>query len=190
MTTQTPALDYATPRSASAPGRGHFAVAAALALAVGFLGANAFADAAGLPVPQDPSRDPGYVFLRVVCGIVVFVVTFVVLSVLFRELRALVHTLARTSLRPGLPIAMTCLICGTACVIAALAVQLYWMRNPAVGFGPRPYMSVQTPLMAHIITLMTFLLGAGLIAVGIWSSMGQAPSIPAHANAAAPPPLP
>jgi hypothetical protein len=173
MTTQTAPLEYATPRAAGTGGRGYLGLAAALALAVGFLGANAFADAAGFPTPRNPERDSGYVALRVLCGVVVFVISFVVFVFVFRELRALVHTMARAPVRPAAPVALASLVCGTACVVAALAVQLYGMRNPVIGFGPGPQLAVQTPLMAHLVTLMAFLLGVALIAVGIWSSMGR-----------------
>ena len=180
MTTQGSPLDYASPRPADNSGRGYIGLAGALAVAVGFLGANAFADAAGFPIPRDPNRDAGYVALRVVCGLVVFAVAWVVFSFAFRELHALAHGLARSQTRPAPPIAMTCLICGTACVIAALLVQLYGLRHPAVTVGPGFGASVHTPLMAHIVTLAAFLLGVALIAVGIWSSMGRGPNAQAN----------
>ena len=173
MTAPLPPLEYASPRPADSSDRGHIGLAAALALAVGFLGANAFADAAGFPVPRDANRDSGYVALRVLCGFVVFAVAWVVLSVAFRELHALARGLAASPTRPALPVAMACLICGTTCVIAALLVQLYGLRHPAVAVGPGFGASVRTPLMAHIVTLAAFLLGVALIAVGIWSSMGR-----------------
>jgi hypothetical protein len=167
-------IAYATPHPAAGAGRGgQLGLAAALALAIGFLGANAFADAAGFPVPENPNRDSGYVFLRVLCGVVVFFVSFVVLAFLLRELRGLVHVLARSPDRPSAPVALASLLCGTACVIAALLVQLYSARNPTVRIGPGAQVAVQTPLMAHLVTVLAFLLGVGLIAIGIWSSMGR-----------------
>ena len=198
MTITNPPLDYASPRPPDHAGRGYLGLAAALALAVGFLGANSFADAAGLPAPRDASRDSGYIALRVLCGIVVFVVTFVVFSFLLRELRALAHTLARSSNRPSAPIALACVICGTACVIAALLVQLYGLRNPSgVSFGAAGFSvgagaqgSVHTPLMAHIVSLMAFVLGIALVTVGIWSSMSRPSATLPLTNTAAAPPLP
>lgn len=175
MTNQPAPIDYASPRAADSAtaGRGYMGVAAALAAAIGFLGANAFADAAGFPRPRNPNDDAGYVALRVLCGIVVFIISFVVLAHLFRELRALVGALSRSPDRPAAPIALASLVCGTACVIGALGVRLYALRHPAVNLGPGPQVIVGTPLMAHIVTIMAFVVGVALSAIAIWSSMGR-----------------
>ena len=178
MTTQPAVIDYASPGPGARPGKGHALLAAALAVAVGFLGANAFADAAGFPAPEDSNRDAGYVALRVLCGVVVFAVAFVVLAFVFREVRALAHSLARSPVRPAPPVALACVICGTACVLVALAVQVYAMRNPTVVAGPGFRALVQTPIMVHLVTLMAFVLGAGLIGVGVWSSMAPRVTTP------------
>ena len=183
MTTPVP-IEYASPRPEATRGRPHWGLSAALALALGFLGANAFADAAGFPRPRENYHDEGYVALRVLCGVVVFVVSWVVFAFAFRELVALTNAMARATVRPSPAIALASMVCGTACVIAALLVQLYGQRNPVLSVGPGPQVAVGTPLMAHLVTVMAFLLGAGLIAVGIWSSMAR----PVQATQPLPPP--
>ena len=85
----------------------------ALAVAIGMLGANAFMDTAGFDASWH--RD-GWPFL---CGLVLFFLSFMLLRFLFQLGTQIVSRLGQVRERPGLPITITLLACGTLCVLGA-----------------------------------------------------------------------
>src|SRR6516225_2761739 len=78
----------------------------ALALLVGSLGANRFADAAGFP-PK--ATDTGVIF-RVLSGLVVGLATLAVVQFLIRQGHAVVGLLARSNQRPNTAVSITLLV--------------------------------------------------------------------------------
>ena len=160
-------LEYATPSSTR---RSDWLLVLALGAAAGWLGAKPFADAVGVPTIND-SRDAGYVFLRIGCGIGVALIMMVVLAFVLREARAM-----GSSGRPlSQTIAITLLICGTVCVLGAMVIPLYATHSGASiemrveqlsgGIG----VQTEPPLVVDVLALavLTFLGGAALIGVGI-----------------------
>jgi len=161
----------------------------ALALAIGIVGANAFADAAGF---HDAALDhkgeptPG-MLLRVLCGFVLFLLSWMLLRFLFQLGTQIVWRLGQVRERPGLPIAITLLACGTLCVLGALLVVWYGNTggvnmSPAVNLPrnmpgadmlPRLDVSLQTTgsLLRPLAVSAALLIGVVLLALGVWSSL-------------------
>ena len=172
-------LEYAGPHTARPSGRGGRFLVFALALAAAVLGANAFADAAGFD-PGNFSRRPELVFVRVLCGIVVFIVAVALIGASVRAIAWAVDALARTPARPGLPVTLTLIGCGTACVLAMLVVEALAMRSAAraelMGMTDGTLgldVHTATPLAIHLATLAAFVAGATMLALGVWSSLGR-----------------
>ena len=84
----------------------------AIALTVGIVGANALTDAAGFYRDREP--------MQVLCGIVLFFLTWMGLRFLFQLGTQIVLRLGQVRERPGLPISITLLACGTLCVLGSL----------------------------------------------------------------------
>ena len=160
----------------------------ALALAIAILGAKAFFDAAGfggLLGTGGPIGPP-----IILCGCVVFLLSWMLLRFLFRLGTQIVCRLGQVRERPGLPIAITLLACGTLCVLGALLVVWYgntggvnmspavnWPRNmPGADMLPRLDMSMQTSgsLLRPLAVCAALLIGVALLALGVWSSLPPA----------------
>ena len=165
----------------------------ALAVVMGMLGANAFMDAAGFDASWH--RD-GWPFL---CGFVLFFLSFMLLRFLFQLGTQIVCRLGQIRERPGLPITITLLACGTLCVLGSLL--LVWhgdsgsvnMMSPGVNVsGNMPGanmstqfgMSVRTSgsLMRPLAECAALVIGVALLALGVWSSL--APPAAANDNSA------
>jgi hypothetical protein len=169
----------------------------ALALAFGVVGANAFADAAGFTA-WDTDHPAGQ-FLRVLCGFVLFLLSWMLLRFLFQLGTQIVWRLGQVRERPGLPIAITLLACGTLCVLGALLVA--WQGNTGsvnmsptmtlpdnmprppfmpseVNLVPRVDLSVQSTgsLTRPLAVCAAFVTGVALLALGVWSSLAPAPA--------------
>jgi hypothetical protein len=176
----------------------------ALALAFGVVGANAFADAAGFTA-WDTDHPAGQ-FLRVLCGFVLFLLSWMLLRFLFQLGTQIVWRLGQVRERPGLPIAITLLACGTLCVLGALLVA--WQGNtgsvnmsptmnlpgnmpgqlgnmpglpgnmPGANMVPRVDLSMQTTgsLIRPMAVCAAFVIGVALLALGVWSSLAPAPA--------------
>jgi hypothetical protein len=175
----------------------------ALGGVVGMLGANAFADAAG--IYADKEFDD--VFLRIVCGIVLGFATIAAVM-LATHLGSLgVAALRGSSRRPSQAMAITLVICGAVCVLMAMAFEWYIVASsqvirPALSGGPQGSASINFPALpgmpeqkatisvsgsgqlrigtaasplAHVVALCGFLAGAVLIALGMWSSTSAKP---------------
>ena len=171
---------------------GYSGLIASLALVVAFLGANPFADAVGIP-REDVHRTSTPIILRFVCGLVVLYATFSVLRFLVGHVRAAVRGLVGSEARPDRGLTLAILICGTLCVLAALYVQIYASAHPNGGrVGPTMSFNAGGPggslnmeahpegsLALNLLSVLTFLAGAGLLAFGIWGSLKRPSNPPA-----------
>jgi hypothetical protein len=162
------------------------ALALALALAVGIVGANAFADAAGF---HETAWGQGPV--RPLCGFVLFLLSWMLLRFLFQLGIQIVWRLGQIRERPGLPITITLLVCGTLCVLGALLVV--WHGNagdlnmsptvnvpgnmPGAEMIPRLDVSMRTTgsLIRPLAVCASLVIGVALLALGVWSSLAPAP---------------
>lgn len=173
------------------PAGGYGALVVSLAIVVAFLGANPFADAVGFP-GRDYHDTPMPAFLRAVCGAVVFFATYSFLRFLVGHVRAVVRQLGATAAKPDRWLSLAGLICGTLCLLAALFVQVYAATHP-VGVRVAPTMTFnggmpggsmnmeahsEGSLALTLVSVLTFLFGAGLLAFGIWGSLKHAPGQP------------
>jgi hypothetical protein len=171
----------------------------AFGLVVGLLGADAFALAVGLPeVGTLTKSEQGLaIFLRVVLGVVLVFVSIVFAAVAVRTIGATADRMASSPRRPGLAISIVLVSCGSACIVLALifywwlaaastivrpalaegqAVTVEATRGRAGGTvvtssGPVAIGKVTSPL-THVVAVGTFAVGLGMLAVGIWGSMG------------------
>jgi hypothetical protein len=152
----------------------------ALSLAVGVLGAERFALAAGVRSPRDE-----HIFA---CGVVLGLLTMALLLFLAHLTRQVVALLVQSPVRPGRNVGLALIICGTVCVLSALAMQLYESGrdvsgSTTIGF-PQSSGSArvtaqlsESSLLTPVITVAVLLAGAALVALGIWSSTGS-PGVP------------
>ena len=180
-----------------------------VSVVVGLLGANPFADAVGFPrLGPDHYNNEGAIAFRVLSGFVVFLLTAILMRSLVVQVRAAVARIGATPAKPDGKAALASLICGTLCVLGALWVQVYASTHP-VGVAPalrlngnpggmtfngNPLgmdMSLNTqasPTLAFL-SVGTFLVGAGLLAFGIWATLKpdrERPGVSAPAPAPAP----
>jgi hypothetical protein len=168
----------------------------ALALAIGIVGANAFADAAGF---HDAALDhkgeptPG-MLLRVLCGFVLFLLSWMLLRFLFQLGTQIVWRLGQIRERPGLPITITLLACGTLCVLCALLVVWHGdtgnlnmspevnlpSNMPGANMVPRLDLSMRTTgsLIWPLAVCAALVIGVALLALGVWSSLAPARATP------------
>jgi hypothetical protein len=153
----------------------------ALAVVIGMLGANAFMDAAGFDASWH--RD-GWPFL---CGFVLFFLSFMLLRFLFQLGTQIVSRLGQMHERPGLPITITLLACGTLCVLGSLL--LVWHGDsgslnmsptmnlpgnlPGANMATQFGMSVRNSgsLMRPLAVCAALVIGVALLALGVWSSL-------------------
>ncbi len=124
-------------------------------------------------------------FLRVLCGFVLFVLSWMVLRFLFQLGTQVVWRLGQIRERPGLPIAITLLACGTLCVLGALL--LVWpgvtggpnmsptMNMPGAEMIPRFDMSMAMRTSGSLLrppaVCAALVIGVALSALGVWSSL-------------------
>jgi hypothetical protein len=206
-------LDYASPTAPrqrdSLPGARLLTLAVSLAAAL--LSANAVADAAGFaPIPSD-FRDgsaAGSVMLRILCGLIAGLLTFGFVRFVMIQGRAVVRAVERSGKVPGQAAAFALLGCGAVCIIVAAVTQLVAgqsapstgivVQQLGVGAG-RATVTVHPPLVTEVLVLLTFFVGAALVAMGVWCSFlrGGAVSRPsmmtppaARGDGFSPPPVP
>jgi hypothetical protein len=157
----------------------------AVAVAVGFLGAYPFASASGLVTGDRFNGTPDELF--VFCGgIILFFLTLGLIGPAGRLIERVVDALVRTEVRPA-PMNILGMFCsGTVCAIAAMVIQYNAMHsNPGGvtitgggfgrGSGAGVVMHSSGSLVLGILTVLTFLLGASLIGLGVWASLTPAP---------------
>jgi hypothetical protein len=174
-TEPVPQLEYAsprTPRLRPAP-VGLVIMSAVLAAMVA---ADPFALAIGFAPVRAGRDEAAGVFLRVLVGLVLLLFFYMLFKTLASLARGLVDQLAAVPAKPAPAAAITLIICGAACVIAALAVELYLVRggsgvSVSAGLNEAVYYSNQPSLFAQCLTILTFLAGVALAAVGIWASI-------------------
>jgi hypothetical protein len=150
----------------------------AAALAIGVIGANAFADAAGLPIVTNPDRDAGYVFLRILCGMVLAVPVFFALGAVIRGVRAVASVLSESHGRPSVAVVITLIITGAVCLLGAAVLPIYMVHgsstsvmNAPYGGGSSVFIGTQTPILGVVATLVTLCAGSALISIGVWGSL-------------------
>jgi hypothetical protein len=176
-TFSTSTLDYAASRT-DMPDRvpGQRLLSLGVALAVALLCFNALSDAAGFtPLPPNLDRaDPGSVFLHVLCGLTGGVLAFAFMRFAFIQGRAIVRSLHRTVTAPGQAVAFALLGVGSGCIVIAAVTQLlagrsnsglamqYTVNGATIGVVAQP------PLVTEVLVLLTFLVGAALVALGVW----------------------
>jgi hypothetical protein len=167
-----------------------------LAFACGILAANPFADAAGIPRPRGQFESI-HQLLRGLCGLVVFLVIWLGLPILVNSAGQLATLLGKVRSRPPLPAAIVLIACGTLCVLGAVMlawnvtdasaqvpttvpIQLPQVRTKAAGTpalaGPSVASgiidaSAPVSLLRVFVTFASLVIGVGLIAIGIWSTM-------------------
>ncbi len=163
----------------------------ALALTIAVVGTNAFADAAGFPEASNSQRGETGMFMRILCAFVLFFLSWMLLRFLFQLGIQTVWHLGQVRERPGLPMAISLLFCGTLCVLGALLVvwhsdsgslsvspEMNMPRNmpgtnmqgnmlPQVDFSMRTTGSLTRPLAVSA----ALVIGTILLALGIWSSL-------------------
>jgi hypothetical protein len=171
MIRQRTLLDYARPIRSMRPCSGNAALILAVALVIGLLCANPFADAVGFPTITSEHITRGFVLIRVACGVVTIFASAVGLSLLLNWIGILKASLARTTARPALPIVLTLLVAGPLCMVAALALPLYLDQPGNTVF--------HLPLLAGLLAVLIFVTGAVLIGIGIWAAIR-----PSHSDAA------
>ncbi len=152
-------------------------------VAVGFLGAYPLASSSGLmgtvrPDQQDP--------IIITSGIILGFLTLALIGPTIRLVRQVLEALGRVEDRPRPPVALAMLVLGTICAMSAMQIQLSAANRPPAsvsmnipGFTTTAGVAAQpsSSLGLGILTLLTFLLGAALIGLGIWASVK--PSAPA-----------
>ena len=162
----------------------------AIALVIGIVGANALTDVAGFHGQREP--------MQFACGIVLFFLTWMGLRFLFQLGTQIVLRLGQVRERPGLPITITLLACGTLCVLGALLVvwhgdsgdlnlspavnvpsNIPGMNNlPNMNMIPQLDLSMRTTgsLTRPLAVCAALLIGVALLALGVWSSLAPTPA--------------
>jgi len=172
--TQATTLDYANPqRRIPTP---HLSLVLALALAAAFLEANAFADAVGIAPVIDVERDPGHVFLRIICGVIVGFVALAILLFLVRGGQWLIHALGATQAKPSSSVAITCIVTGAVCLLGALAIPLLFVHGATIQVSNgQATLMANTPMLEELLAALTFIAGAFLVGFGIWGGVARTP---------------
>jgi hypothetical protein len=154
----------------------------AVSVAIGFLGAYPLATASGLfGTVRESNRDS----LIVASGIILGFLTLCLIGPMLRLIRQVLETLKQVEERPKPMVALTMLGLGSLLAITAMVIQVNAGSRASTGlsmningFTQSPQMQVETSgsLALGILTIATFLLGASLIALGIWASLKPAGS--------------
>ena len=154
----------------------------AASVAVGFLGAYPLASSSGL-MGMVSTDNQGSVI--VASGIILFFLAASLIGPTLRLIGQTLETLGRVEERPRPSVAWTMLVLGTACALSAMYFQFQAGSRPPSsvsmnlpGFtmtpsGTSPGVAVESAgsLGLGILTILTFLLGASMIGLGIWASI-------------------
>jgi hypothetical protein len=170
----------------------------AISLVIGIVGANALTGAAGFHNEREP--------MQFVCGLVLFFLTWMGLRFLFQLGTQIVLRLGQVRERPGLPITITLLGCGTLCVLGALLVV--WHSDTG-GLNVSPAMnlpgnmpgadmfsnldlSMRTTgsLSRPMAVCAALVIGVALLALGVWASLAPPPANIALKNVPESPSIP
>jgi hypothetical protein len=148
----------------------------AVSVAVAFLGAYPFSELSGIAgaVRDSDSRAA----LAMTSGIILFFVTLSLSGPVVHLVQKSLEALKQAETRPAPKVALTMLCLGTLCVVSALFVQYSAGRSSGgvsmnvVDFSHNPQLVMRasgSPFLG-LLTLLTFLLGGSLIALGTWAS--------------------
>jgi hypothetical protein len=161
-----PPLAYATP----APRRltPHLILRISLAAIAGLLTADSLASAMGASPAIDVHQDPVPYLFRFLISAIVFALVLTAILPIVRLTRAVVERIAQSPTRPSPAASLSLIFCGTACILAALGVEVYLVRYVVITV--RFSSEAQPPLFGHLITIATFLAGAALCGLGAWGS--------------------
>jgi hypothetical protein len=172
-------LDYASGPSSRKRDRvpGERLLSLAIALAAALLCFNALADAAGfarLPTNIENS-DPGTFFLHFLCAVAGGLLTFAFVRFAFIQGRAIVRGVGRNSTVPGQSTSLIIIGVGGFCVLLAAITQVLAVRSANAVMVMQPLangasvgVAGEPPLVTEVLVLLTFLLGAALMALGVW----------------------
>jgi hypothetical protein len=149
----------------------------AVSVAVAFLCAYPFAELSGTMARMEDAESRSV--LVTASGVILFFLTLSLIGPAIRVVHKIQDTLKQAETRPGPTVAVTMLCLGAICAISALFVQYSAGRN-ATGvsmnvaeFGRKPQLVMQTSgsFVLGLLTVLTFLLGASLVALGTWASL-------------------
>lgn len=166
-----PRLEYATPMPA---GKSNGVLRILLALTVALLAADSFALAAGFDPVGNIEQEPLPFIGRLLCGAVIFALVLAAAGPVGRFLRGAGPWPAAGGTR-GRAAGLALIICGTICILAALAVEVYLVRYGQTvvtgrvgnGSGPVPIvMSVKPPVFGRILAGGAFVVGVMLLRSG------------------------
>jgi hypothetical protein len=163
----------------------------AVSVAIAFLGAYPFSELSGIAGGMRDSESRAA--LAMTSGMILFFLTLSLSGPVVRLVQKSLEALKQAETRPGPRVALTMLCLGTLCVIAALFVQYSAGRSSTgvsmnvVDFTHNPQLVMHSSGSSFLglLTLLTFLLGAGLIALGTWASFkppAQATNPPVKAD--------
>jgi hypothetical protein len=159
----------------------------AIAVAVGFLGASQFAWASGM-IQGGVVSEYAINVLTLVSGIILFVLTLSLIGPFTRLVRSVLDALSRVEERPGPAVALGMLGLGTLCAITAMLVQYSALSSQSKGVAMNVHntsfiVQYSGSFGLGVLTILSFLLGASMIGLGIWASLkpASASTRPAHA---------
>ena len=153
----------------------------AVSVAVGFLGAYPLASSSGL---MGTVREYQQDSIIIASGMILFFLTLALSGPTLRLIRQVLETLSRVEERPRPPIAWTMLILGVTCAISSMVIALNASNGPPVGLSMNlPGFNAGTQVVSQpsgsfvlgLLTILTFVLGAALIGLGIWASLKPGP---------------
>ena len=184
MTTpaSVPRLDYATP-AAPAKSNGLLRLLAALALAL--LAADPFALAAGFDPVVEAGRDPWPVIGRVAAGLLVFLLVLAAAGPVGRLTGAWAAWVARGGGGMTRAAAVTLIVCGTACVLAALVTEVYVIQHGRATVvavasdngrnAGQMITAFRPPVFGRLLAGSAFVAGVAMVGVGVWGASGEQP---------------
>jgi hypothetical protein len=157
----------------------------ALAVAVGFVGAYPFSTASGLAhLEKNPSSSSMQSVLTFFAGIILFSLTLGLAGPAIRLIARVTDRLGRVETRPSPQVAFMMMTFGVTCAIASLLVQGNASNRPPSGLtmnlnGGTQMVATQADggsFVLGLLSVLTFLLGASLIGLGIWASIKPGPA--------------
>jgi hypothetical protein len=158
-----PTVNYATPATRPDVPTVQALGIGAVALVVGMLTANPFAEAVGFSPISDASAQPGTVFGHMGCGAVMALAAGVAAVFLYRFFFWLRAALASARGRPQPGVVVALLIVGAACVLGSLVTPFYFSISQ----------STVAALLGEALAILTFILGAAVTSVAIWGSLRE-----------------
>jgi hypothetical protein len=153
-------VQYATPTARKPRDEAHVVGVCAVALTLGFLGANPFAAAVGFDSIGDPRSEFGEVVLHILCGGVVALLAAVATIMLYRGQRDLRRYLSTTAHRPSFAGSVVMMSLGVFCMVVPLLLPYLPFLN-----------TVSVTLMDIVLSMLLFIAGATLLGIGVWGNL-------------------